>query len=61
MKYEDEQVIKDVEFILNSGDTEIIHTLKVTIPAYLHCIATKRQHAELMSEKEDVNSPRQKR
>ncbi len=51
MKKEDEQVIKDVRFILNSGDEGIIHTLKVTIPAYLQCIAVNRQQAALREEK----------
>jgi len=50
MKKEDEQIIEDVRFILNSGDTEIIHTLKVTIPAYLQCIAVKKQSADLEAE-----------
>ncbi|MDA8124325.1 MAG: hypothetical protein M0009_03945 [Deltaproteobacteria bacterium] len=56
MKKEDEQVIKDVKFILNSGDTGIIHTLKVTIPAYLHCIAVNRQQEELLAEKRRLES-----
>lgn len=51
MKKEDEQIIKDVRFILNSGDMGIIHTLKLTIPAYLRCIAINRQHAALKEEK----------
>jgi hypothetical protein len=48
MTESDEQIIEAVKYILNSGDAEIIHTLKVTIPAYLDCIATKMQHTELM-------------
>ena len=51
MKKEDEQIMKDVKFILNSGDTGIIHTLKVTIPAYLQCIAVNRRRAALEAEK----------
>jgi len=45
MNEENRQLIEDVKFILNSGDTEIINTLKATIPAYLQCIAVKRQRA----------------
>ncbi len=52
MEYTDEQVLKDVRFILKSGDAGIIHTLKVTIPAYLECIAVNRQCAELSHKKE---------
>lgn len=51
MKKEDEQIIEDVRFILNSGDTGIINTLKLTIPAYLQCIAVNRRYAELTAEK----------
>ena len=47
MNEENRQLIEDVKFILNSGDTEIINTLKVTIPAYLQCIAVKRQRTVL--------------
>jgi hypothetical protein len=45
MTKEDKQVIEDVKFILNSGDTGIIDTLKVTLRAYLKCIAVNREHA----------------
>ena len=51
MKKEDEQLIEDVRFILNSGDTGIINTLKVTIPAYLDCIAVNKRYAELTERK----------
>ncbi|MHB8090404.1 MAG: hypothetical protein ACYDH8_02150 [Syntrophales bacterium] len=51
MKKEDEQLIEDVKFILNSGDEGIIHTLKVTIPAYLDCIAVNKRYTELTAEK----------
>jgi len=51
MTKEDEQLIEDVKFILNSGDAGIIHTLKVTIPAYLDCIAVNKRYAELTAKK----------
>jgi hypothetical protein len=51
MKKEDEQIIEDVRFILDSGDTGIINTLKATIPAYLDCIAVNKRYAELTAEK----------
>jgi hypothetical protein len=41
MTEEDERIIEDVKYILHSGDAEIIRTLRVTIPAYLECIAVK--------------------
>lgn len=56
MKYGDEQVIEDVRFILNSGDTGIIDTLKLTIPAYLHCISVNKRYAEAIKEKQKLES-----
>jgi hypothetical protein len=52
MTNDDEKIIEDVKFILNSGDEGLIHTLKVTIPAYLQCIAVNRRRAELEAERE---------
>ncbi len=48
MKREDEHCIEKVKFILNSGDEGIIHTMKITIDAYLDCIATNRKHEALI-------------
>lgn len=51
MTKEDEEIIEDVKFILRSEDKQIIKTLKVTIPTYLHCIEVNRKHAELTGKK----------
>lgn len=48
----DETIIEDVKFILNSGNEGIIKTMKITILAYLDCIAVNRRHAELEAERE---------
>lgn len=49
MTPEDERIIENVKFILNSGDENIIKTLKLTIPAYLECIAINRRKPELIA------------
>ncbi len=45
----DERIIEDVKFILNSGDENIIKILKLTISAYLECIAINRRKPELIA------------
>lgn len=52
MTTEDEKIIEDVKFVLNSGDPSVIKALKAIIPAYLHCIAINSRHDELMAQKE---------
>jgi hypothetical protein len=56
MTTEDEQVIEKVKYILSSRDSGIIHTMKVTLDAYLHCIAINKRHAELKAEEESLRA-----
>lgn len=51
MTKEDEQFLEKVKFILNAGDKATIHTMKVTIDAYIHYIKAKNKEIELIKKK----------
>ena len=41
--YEMADIVKDVDKIFNSGNTQIISTMKLNIKAYLYCIENNQR------------------
>lgn len=50
----DKETLEDVSAILNSGNSQIIHTMKTNLKAYLVCIDVHNKHTKSKDELEKM-------